>query len=66
MTLNSRRWCHADRRSPARRGFFQALIAGNLDIGRPANVEVIFNRHLRRDSPGVFRTGTTSGASRAT
>ena len=38
------------------RGFFEALIAGNLDIGRPANVEIIFRRHIRRDTPGVFRT----------
>jgi len=32
------------------RAFFEAL------IGRPANVEIIFNRHIRRDTPGVFRT----------
>ena len=38
------------------RGFFEALIADNLDIGRPANVEIIFRRHIRRDTPGVFRT----------
>src|SRR5499425_2457386 len=38
------------------RGFFEALIADNLDVGRPANVEIIFNRHIRRDTPGVFRT----------
>jgi len=38
------------------RAFFEALIAGNLDVGRPANVEIIFNRHIRRDTPGVFRT----------
>jgi hypothetical protein len=38
------------------RAFFEALIAGNLDIGRPANVEIIFSRHIRRDTPGVFRT----------
>ena len=31
------------------RAFFEALIAGNLDIGRPANVEIIFKRHIRRD-----------------
>jgi hypothetical protein len=29
---------HAPRRA---RGFFEALIADNLDVGRPANVEVI-------------------------
>src|SRR5512135_2335169 len=38
------------------RAFFEALIAGNPGIGRPANVEIIFNRHIRRDTPGVFRT----------
>ncbi len=38
------------------RAFFEALIAGNLDIGRPANVEIIFARHIRRDTPGVYRT----------
>ena len=38
------------------RAFFEALIGDNLDIGRPANVEIIFNRHIRRDTPGVFRT----------
>jgi hypothetical protein len=38
------------------RAFFEALIADNLDIGRPANVEIIYGRHIRRDTPGVFRT----------
>src|SRR5579862_3900887 len=38
------------------RSFFEALIADNLDLGRPENVEIIFNRHIRRDTPGVFRT----------
>ena len=36
--------------------FFEALIADNLDIGRPHNVEIIFARKIRRDTPGVFRT----------
>jgi hypothetical protein len=38
------------------RAFFEALIADNPGIGRPANVEIIFRRHIRRDTPGVFRT----------
>jgi hypothetical protein len=38
------------------RGFFEALIADNLDIGRPASVEIIFGRKIRRDTQGVFRT----------
>jgi hypothetical protein len=38
------------------RGFFEALIADNLDIGRPHNVEIIFGRQIRRNTTGVFRT----------
>jgi hypothetical protein len=38
------------------RAFFEALIGDNLDIGRPANVEIIFGRKIRRDTPGTFRT----------
>ena len=38
------------------RAFFEALIGDNLDIGRPANVEIIFGRRIRRDTPGTFRT----------
>jgi len=38
------------------RYFFEALIGDNLDIGRPASVEIIFGRKIRRDTPGTFRT----------
>lgn len=38
------------------RGFFEALIADNLDLGRPHNVEIIFGRRVRRDTIGTFRT----------
>jgi hypothetical protein len=38
------------------RGFFEALAAGNLGIGRPHNAEIIFARKVRRDTKGVFRT----------
>ena len=38
------------------RGFFEALIADNLDIGRPASVGIIFARQIRRDTHGTFRT----------
>jgi hypothetical protein len=38
------------------RAFFEALIGDNLDIGRPANVEIIFGRRIHRDTPGTFRT----------
>jgi hypothetical protein len=40
------------------RGFFEALVADNLDIGRPHNVEIIFARKIRRDTRGTFRTAT--------
>jgi hypothetical protein len=38
------------------RGFFEALIVDNLDLGRPHNIEIIFNRRVRRDTKGTFRT----------
>jgi hypothetical protein len=38
------------------RAFFEALIADNLDIGRPASAEIIFARRIRRDTGGTFRT----------
>jgi hypothetical protein len=38
------------------RGFFEALIADNLDVGRPASVGIIFGRRIRRDTKGTFRT----------
>ncbi len=38
------------------RAFFEALIADNPGIGRPASVGIIFGRPIRRDTPGVFRT----------
>ena len=38
------------------RGFFEALIADNLDLGRPHNLEIIFGRRVRRDTIGTFRT----------
>jgi hypothetical protein len=47
------------------RGFFEALIADNLDLGRPHNVEIIFNRRIRRDTPSTFRTAATMCLGRA-
>jgi hypothetical protein len=38
------------------RFFFEALIGDNLDIGRPANIEIIFGRRIQRNTPGTFRT----------
>ena len=43
------------------RAFFEALVAGNLDLGRPENVELLFKRSPRGCKPkdqagGVFKT----------
>jgi hypothetical protein len=38
------------------RAFFEALIADNLDLGRPDNVEIVFNRKIRADTVGEFKT----------
>jgi hypothetical protein len=38
------------------RGFFEALIADNLDVGRPASVQIIFGRRVQRNTAGVFKT----------
>jgi hypothetical protein len=38
------------------RGFFEALVVDNLDLGRPHDVEVIFGRRVRRDTIGTFGT----------
>jgi hypothetical protein len=36
--------------------FFEALVADNLDIGRPDHVEIIFGRRLARDKTTTFHT----------
>ncbi|TAJ20381.1 MAG: hypothetical protein EPO65_03930 [Dehalococcoidia bacterium] len=38
------------------RVFFEELIRDNLDAGRPDQVQLIFDRRVRRDTPGTFRT----------
>jgi hypothetical protein len=42
------------------RGFFEALLADNLDLGRPDTIEIIFNRQIRngrqRATRGTFKT----------
>jgi len=38
------------------RAFFEALVADNLDLGRPDQVELIFGRRMRSTTPGVFAT----------
>src|SRR4051795_1585373 len=36
--------------------FFEQVIRENLDIGRPKQVQLIFNRWVTKRSPGTFRT----------
>jgi len=36
--------------------FFEQVIRENLDIGRPDQVQLIFARRVRKDTPGRFRT----------
>lgn len=36
--------------------FFEQVIKENLDIGRPDNVQLIFNRRISKRTPGRFRT----------
>jgi hypothetical protein len=38
------------------RSFFEALVADNLDLGRPEHVELIFGRQRGRKAGGVFKT----------
>jgi hypothetical protein len=36
--------------------FFEEVIRENLDLGRPDQVQLIFQRRVRKDTPGRFRT----------
>ena len=41
------------------RGFFEALVADNLDLGRPDTIEIVFDRQIRggkRATGGEFKT----------
>jgi hypothetical protein len=46
------------RRTPTGSGFFEALVADNLDIGRPELIKPIFKRGQRRGRPaeGEYKT----------
>ena len=48
-------WCSTPRHA---RGFFEALVADNLDIGRPELIELIFKRGQRRGAKagGQYKT----------
>jgi hypothetical protein len=46
-----------DRLGPAQiQAFFEALVADNLDLGRPEQIELIFGRRILPSTPGVFAT----------
>src|SRR5438270_292827 len=38
------------------RAFFEALVADNIGIGRPAVVSMLFARRVQRNTPGIFST----------
>ena len=38
------------------RGFFEEVMRENLDLGRPDQMQLIFNRRVTRHTPGQFRT----------
>jgi hypothetical protein len=38
------------------RGFFEEVMRENLDLGRPDQMQLIFNRRISRQTPGPFRT----------
>ena len=38
------------------RAFFEAVVADNIGIGRPAVVSVLFARRVQRNTPGTFST----------
>jgi len=38
------------------RGFFEEVMRENLDLGRPDQMQLIFNRRVTRQTPGHFRT----------
>jgi len=40
----------------AGRMFFEDVLRDNLDLGRPDNVQLIFKRQVRKNTPGRFRT----------
>jgi len=49
------------------RGFFEALITDNLDLGRPDTIEILFNRQIRggqRAPGGEFKTKVVTRGNR--
>jgi hypothetical protein len=48
------------------RGFFEALAAGNLDLGRPDTIEIIFGRRVRSNTASEFKTKIVSRGTEVT
>jgi hypothetical protein len=38
------------------RAFFEEVIRENLDLGRPDRIQLVFERRIRKDTPGLERT----------
>jgi len=48
------------------RGFFDALVTDNLDLGRPDTLEIIFDRQVRSSTEGEFRTNVITRGTEVT
>ena len=48
------------------RAFFDALITDNLDLGRPDTLEIIFDRQVRSNTEGEFRTNVITRGTEVT
>jgi len=51
------------------RGFFEALVADHLDVGRPDTIEILFDRQIRggkRATAGQFRTNVITRGTEVT
>jgi hypothetical protein len=48
------------------RGFFDALVTDNLDLGRPDTIEIIFDRQVRSTTAGEFRTSVITRGTEVT
>jgi hypothetical protein len=48
------------------RAFFGALVTDNLDLGRPDTLEIIFDRQVRSNTDGEFRTNVITRGTEVT
>jgi hypothetical protein len=48
------------------RAFFDALVTDNLDLGRPDTIEIIFDRQIRSNTEGEFRTNVITRGTEVT